>query len=151
MSEEAIALVVITRHITLVQAYLSRFLSVLQQRMVEHDLSKLSSDEFNGFVKINRAAREHKYGSAEYRASLKKADATKLHYSRNSHHPEYHENGIEDMSFFDIIEMVIDWKAASITYGQSSFEESLEINKDRFSLTKEQLYLIRLIAKELGE
>jgi hypothetical protein len=35
------------------------------------------------------------------------------HYARNSHHPEHYPDGVNGMDLFDIMEMFIDWKAAS--------------------------------------
>jgi hypothetical protein len=49
------------------------------------------------------------------------------------------------MNLLDIIEMICDWKAASDTYGQISFLESLEIQKKRYNLTSEQWYLIQKV------
>ena len=146
LSDEIKALVTITRHIAIVQKHLQSFIDALEKRAQLHDLSKLSLDEFGGFVEINQIAREHPYGSEEYKESLKGNETIKLHFSRNSHHPEFYPNGMADMSLLDIIEMVCDWKAASETYGQISFEDSLEIRQDRFKLTPEQLVLIRLVA-----
>ena len=145
ISDEMKALVTISRHITTVQKHLHSIIEALEKRARLHDLSKLSLDEFGGFVEINQIAREHPYGSEEYRESLKGNKTIKLHFSQNSHHPEYYPNGMADMSLLDIIEMVCDWKAASETYGQTSFEDSLEIQCKRFGLSEEQLRLIRMV------
>jgi hypothetical protein len=98
-------------------------------------------------------AREHKYGSPEYQASLNAVEPNpiKLHYSRNSHHPEHHANGIKDMELPDIIEMVCDWWAASKTYGQTSFSDSVEISIARFNPDYAKANMIRLIAAFLSE
>ena len=144
-------IITVLRHITLVREALLSISQNLEKQMLRHDLSKFYEDEFFGFTQINRVAREHKYGSPEYQASLRAVEPNpiKLHYSRNSHHPEHYKNGIDDMSLIDIIEMVADWYAASLTYGQTSFEESLEISIKRFNLSPEQIYLVKLIANEI--
>ena len=37
-----------------------------------------------------------------------------MHYSRNSHHPEFYgERGIAGMDLFDLVEMLCDWMAAA--------------------------------------
>ena len=149
ISPEMKTITTILRHTGLVMAYLTRFSNVLEHRAAIHDLSKFSDDEFNGFVKINQIAREHKYGSPEYRKAIRETNVVPLHYSRHPHHPEHYQGGIDEMSLIDIIEMVADWKAASETYGQTSLKESLEIQKDRFRLRLEHLYLIELIIDEL--
>jgi len=151
LTEETKTTITIIRHINLVQRFMNRIAQALEKRALIHDQSKFSEDEFGGFVQINRIAREHKYGSPEYKESLKQVDAVEKHYSRNSHHPEYHPGGVGDMSLFDIIEMVCDWKAAAETYSQSTLEESLPIQVERFKLTPEQVYLVKLIVRELDK
>ena len=149
LPDEIKALVTIQRHITIVQKYLTRLSNRLAERALEHDLSKLSKDEFAGFVEINQIARLHPYGSPEYKASLAGNKTIDLHFSRNSHHPEYHPNGIDDMGLFDLIEMVIDWGAASLTYGQTNLQDSLVIQQKRFNLDDKMMWLINLIIEEL--
>jgi len=148
LSEEAKTITTILRHNRLVASYLINLACAMEKRAIVHDASKLSVDEFTGFVQINRIAREHEYGSQEYKDSIKKTDAVALHYSRNPHHPEHYKSGVDDMSLVDLIEMVADWKAASETYGQTSLEEALEIQAKRFGLSAKHLYLIGLIVKE---
>jgi hypothetical protein len=148
LTEEIQTIVTIIRHIELVRKQLFGFARQLESRAQVHDLSKFQLDEFGGFVEINQVARKFKYGSPEYKASIT-SDVVGLHYSRNSHHPEYYSGKVEEMGLFDLIEMVADWKAASETYGQTSFEEALKIQIDRFNLTSEQIYLIRKIAESL--
>jgi hypothetical protein len=152
MSEEQIkTLQTITHHVRLVQKYLLTLAGELEKRAYSHDISKLSNDEFEGFVKVNQVARTRKYGSSEYEKALDSVEPNPiaLHYQRNSHHPEHYENGVNDMSLLDIVEMVCDWKAASQTYGQTSFRESLKISAERFGLNEGQLYLILLIANTI--
>ena len=143
------ALVTIQRHITTVQKYLNVIISRLQTRSLEHDLSKLSKDEFAGFVEVNQIARLHPYGSPEYKASLAGNKTIDLHFSRNSHHPEYWPSGVDDMGLLDLIEMATDWKAASLTYGQTSLQDSLAIQQKRFNLDDKMMWLISLIIEEL--
>lgn len=144
-TEEAKTIVTIFAHKLQVASYLSRFADEVKNRALEHDASKLSNDEFSGFVQINRIAREHKYGSSEYMKSIKETNAVELHYRGNLHHPEHYQNGIENMTLFDIIEMVADWRAACETYGQSYLKDSLAIHTKRFDLQDKHMYLIKLI------
>jgi hypothetical protein len=150
LSEETKTLAVIHRHITLVKDNLFTIANKLQKRARNHDLSKLRGDELLGFIQINKVARKYPYGSDEYKAALE-IDAVGLHYSRNDHHPEYFSDGVSDMNLFQLIEMVADWKAASETYGQTTFDESLRKQRKRFHLDDKQFYIIQLIAEALGE
>lgn len=148
LTEETKTLLTILRHQTLVRKYLLALARELEARALLHDLSKLDLDEFGGFVEINQIARKHKFGSPEYKASVQN-DAVTLHYSRNPHHPEFHPGGLNDMNLLDLIEMVVDWRAASETYGKTLMSESLRIQKERYKMTDEQFHLIQLITEEV--
>ena len=150
MSDEVTTLRTIVAHRAFVSSYLHRLADATNVRAVEHDLSKLTTGEFDGFVAINRVAREHPYGSEEYKASLKNNDVIDLHFSGNRHHPEFYENGVAGMGLLDIIEMVCDWRAATEVYGTTSFQDVLQVQIDRFDLTEEQVWLINMIVEEIG-
>jgi hypothetical protein len=159
----------IMAHITYVRSGLERVAADLRHRALVHDLSKLSADEFDGFTRINRAAREHPYGSEEYRAGLRTEKPTiDLHYSRNSHHPEHgrakgeaaeRERGLpddatywsahSDMTFLDVIEMVCDWRGAYLGYGsQGTWEENIARQHERYGalFAQGQWWLIDQVA-----
>lgn len=133
-----------TQHVNFVQEGLLALGQDLQRRGLVHDRSKFSADEFSAFSRINRAAREHPYGSEEYRAGLRQEKPTiALHYKRNSHHPEHHEverwaqdQGFfkaEMMGFLDIMEMVCDWRSAYLSYGsEGTWEENLLRQRERY-------------------
>lgn len=149
-SPEIRALLEIIRHITRVKNYLGSFGHELQQRATRHDLSKFEFDEFYGFANLKSRLRSQKvkYDSDEYLTELSDSPIVS-HFSRNSHHPEHHENGVNDMNLFDIIEMVIDWKAANESYRDLPFDEMVQVNIKRFGLSSEQAYLVRRIAEVL--
>lgn len=152
ISEEIKTLITMLRHRIAVQRNLRRISQQIEARIIEHDSSKFQEDEFEGFVEINVVARVHPYGSEEYKNSISHNKAVELHWSRNRHHPEYNRDigkGVEAMTLVDMIELVCDWKAASETYGQTSFQESLAIQSKRFNLTPEQEYVIGLIARSI--
>lgn len=154
-------------HCRYVRAGLRTVTQALENRAEVHDTSKLMADEFSAFSRINKAAREHPYGSPEYRAGLKVEKPTSaLHYSRNSHHPECHVSAIDgavsldvrvaaqDMTFLDLIEMVCDWRGAFLGYGsQGTWQENMHRQRDRYKVdqwfTKEQWWLIEQVASLL--
>jgi hypothetical protein len=85
-------------HCRCVRRGVQRIVRELEERAERHDDSKLYSDEFAGFSRINKAAREHPYGSHEYRAGLKQEKPTiEKHYRRNSHHPEFYGTDRRDV------------------------------------------------------
>jgi hypothetical protein len=165
VSDETACLASIQQHRDLVRAQLESVAHQLTERGRLHDLSKLREDELAGFARINRIARENPYGSQEYRDSLAQERPTiQLHYSRNSHHPEYHgdpkesrcciglEAAAEHMSLLDLIEMVCDWRGAYLGYGsQGTWGENIERQQERFAhwFALEQWWVILQVAAML--
>lgn len=132
-SQDAIGLLrSLIAHRAYIQAALGRVQAALAERADVHDLSKLQDDEFEGFSRINAAARVQKFGSPEYAEGMKREKPTiDLHFSRNSHHAEFVRGG-EALSFLDIIEMVCDWWAARKGYGDSrSWADTVKLNMEQ--------------------
>ena len=147
------ALLTILRHREELQDGLHGLADELRRRARVHDRSKLQLDEFKGFSRINKTAREHPFGSDEYRKSMRTEQGPDgcitLHFKRNSHHPEYHPDPSK-MNFLDTIEMVFDWNAAAKTYGTNSLSESLEVQRKKDigrTLSKQQWWLIEQVVE----
>lgn len=165
-----------SRHRDYVRLALVSVTQALERRALEHDASKMSDDEFAGFARINAIAREHKFGSPEYKASMQQERATiDLHFSRNSHHPErprilgeaaetarglpddatyWAANEAARMTFLDVIEMVCDWWGARKGYNDTrmTWTQSVEVNlesKGKY-LSDEQKWLVREVAEFLA-
>lgn len=152
-----------SRHRDFVRLALLRVIHELERRSLEHDASKMLDDEFAGFARINAIARVHKFGSPEYKESMKtERETIDLHFSRNSHHPECSaiglqgsevtefEVGLRGMSFLDVIEMACDWWGARKGYNDSrmTWPESVEMNLESKGewLTPEQRWLVKQVA-----
>lgn len=130
------------KHIQTVQNLLLKSCEKLFKRMREHDQSKLGDPELSTFVEFTPKLKDAKFGSDEYKQFLKDmAPALEHHYSHNSHHPQYYENGIEGMDLFDILEMLLDWKASTLRTKDGDIFKSLDIQKERFNISP-QLYMI---------
>ncbi len=146
------SLLTIMRHRETVADGLERLAEELRRRARVHDRSKLLPDEFSGFVLIGAASQVAAYGTDEYRNSMRaaqeKTDCVRLHYQRNSHHPEFHFDE-RRMPWLDVIEMVIDWDAAARTYGQGTVKDSLSIQRRRFQFSDSQWWLIESVANWL--
>jgi len=139
--ESSIVLAALIRHQKHLAANVERLIGDLAQRAQMHDQSKLGPDEFPGFVKIHHIARENPIGSDAYEMALRDAPCIHHHFAENSHHPEHHAS-VEQMGWLDIVEMVLDWKAAADTYGMTTARESLEYQFNRHGFTAEQRWLI---------
>jgi hypothetical protein len=106
------------------------------ERGFVHDDSKMKGPEWPSFRENTITLKDLTYNSPEYKKSL--ADmkpAIDHHYSKNTHHPEYWENGVDDMCLLDLVEMLCDWKAATERHEDGDLNKSLEINKKRFKIT----------------
>ncbi|MFW6242670.1 MAG: DUF5662 family protein [bacterium] len=132
------------KHIETINILLEKIIVELNNRCINHDKSKLQSPEKEAFDIYTPKLKDVTYGSDKYKQYLAELDiALKHHYSHNRHHPEHFENGINGMTLIDIIEMLADWKAATLRHNDGSIIKSLEINKKRFNLS-DDLYIIML-------
>jgi len=123
----------------------------LSDRGTDHDRSKLQSPEKEIFDEWTPKLKGTTYGSPEYAEMLKKIKpATDHHYSVNSHHPEHFEDGIRGMSLLDIIEMLVDWKAATLRHADGDIMKSIEINQGRFGYSDELKQIFINTIKEMG-
>ena len=118
--------------------FLWRTMIKLFKRAIVHDLSKFGPEEAPYFAKAI-GLKNLEYGSPEYKKMLKETlkPALDHHYSNNSHHPEYHKNGINDMSLLDQLEMLCDWKAATLRTKDGDIKKSLDFNQGRFGYSED--------------
>ena len=140
-------------HISRVQHYLRRFAIDLLQRAELHDQSKLAEPEATAFALANKDGflKGVTYGSDEYAARIKEhlGPALAHHYANNSHHPEFHDHGVNDMDLGDLVEMFCDWKAAGERHADGCINKSIEINTDRFSLGDQLVDVLNATAESL--
>lgn len=139
------------KHIRKVSTYLTSAASELIRRAQIHDESKLHSPEKEGFDEHTPKLARLTYGSDEYNQSKAAlGEALTHHYANNSHHPEHYINGINDMNLFDIIEMLIDWRASSERHIDGNIYKSIEINAKRFAMSDQLTSIFICTAKKLG-
>jgi hypothetical protein len=140
------------KHIRYVQALLLEATSILGQRAIEHDMSKLVDPEKAMFDRFTPVLRQTEYGSPEYHRILTEMRQTALahHYQCNDHHPEHYPNGITDMSLFSLLEMLCDWQTAGKRHESGNIYKSLEVNTRRFSISPELERILRKTVQEFG-
>lgn len=117
----------------------------LIRRGQDHDLSKLQPVELEPLQRMqDLIEREGQapYGSDEYkrRTSLL-SGMLEHHYANNKHHPEHYDAGIDSMDLFDVLEMVLDWKAASERGVESVVNVSASVK--RFGISPQLESIIR--------
>ena len=73
--------------------------------------------------------------SDEYKQTLKDMGPfLDRHYGHNRHHPQHFENGVAGMNLVDVLEMVCDWKAATLRHADGDIKKSIESQAGRFDL-----------------
>lgn len=139
------------KHIKRVSELLIQAATELLYRATIHDNSKLQEPEKSSYDKVTPILSSLTYGSEKYTESLKELEPIlKHHYANNSHHPEHYENGINDMTLFDIIEMFFDWKAATERHNDGNIHKSLEHIKTRFNISDQLIGIFKNTAKNLN-
>lgn len=139
-------------HILRVNQYLLASCVNLQMRAEVHDQSKLVEPEKSCFDACTIKLKAIPYGSPEYKAALAELKpALDHHYAANSHHPEHFPNGVGGMSLFDIVEMLMDWKAATERMKDGGdIMKSIEINAGRFGLSPQLAQILRNTVLEMN-
>lgn len=139
-------------HIDRVRVLIAECVNNLALRAAKHDASKLEEPEKSTFDACTIKLKSIPYGSDEYKAALAELKpALDHHYAANSHHPEHYANGVDGMSLFDVVEMLMDWKAATERMKDGGdIRKSLEINRDRFKLTPQLESILANTIREMG-
>jgi len=140
----------IFKHIRLVRDLISEFCDELSDRGYKHDDSKLSGIEKRFFDIYTPKLAACTYGSDEYKQYLKELKpALDLHYANNRHHPEHFKDGVNDMNLVDIVEMFIDWFAATEKHKDGNIYKSISINEKRFKLSPQLVSILRNTVSDL--
>jgi hypothetical protein len=138
-------------HIAQVQELLEEAIGDLRYRLAMHDLSKLEEPELTTFNEYTPKLADSTYGSEEYQTFLVgMGEGLKHHYAANDHHPEHFENGMRDMDLLQVLEMLADWKAATLRHKNGSLRRSIEQNAERFDYGPEVRLLLFNTANRLG-
>lgn len=138
-------------HVKRVNELLLTFVQGILDRAKIHDASKFKSPEKELFDEYTPILKTLKYGSPEFDECKKKLNvAIQHHYQHNTHHPEHYENGVNDMDLFDVVEMFFDWKAATERTKEGDIYQSIQINEERFGLSRQLAKIFENTAKNLG-
>ena len=123
-------------HITNVRRILAYISAGLITRAAEHDATKLHPPECSVFAENTHKLRAMTYGSDEYKQLLAEMQpALDHHYAVSRHHPEHFAEGINAMTLIDLIEMLADWKAATLRHADGDIWKSLEIQREKLGLS----------------
>jgi len=138
------------KHIHAVRELLYKMIENLDERARLHDQSKLESPEQEIFGEHFEKLASTEYGAPEYDALLEKVKpAITHHYANNRHHPEHWTNGIDDMTLLDLVEMLCDWKAATMRNKNGNIRKSIEKNAERFKFTPQLRQIFENTVREM--
>lgn len=138
-------------HIATVRGYLLQIVNLLMYRGHDHDLSKLTEPELAVFNEFTPKLRDSTYGSHEYKKYLRDMGmGLEHHYAVNDHHPEHFHNGIHDMDLVQLMEMLADWKAATLRHADGSLRKSIFENATRFGYDDQMTNLLLRTADNMG-
>lgn len=138
-------------HIDNVQNQMIKAIKNLIDRAASHDVSKYSDAEAHIYAKVTPMFKGVPYGTPEHKAvSDLLGPAWEHHQKENDHHTGHHKNGINDMNLMSIIEMLCDWKAASLRDPNQDFKKSCSMNCDKYGANEQLKNIILNTAKELG-
>lgn len=132
-----------------VAKYMQIVANELSKRAAIHDNSKFSPEEYEAYESAFPDLQRYAYGTPEFKAVLDTIQpAIQHHYAVNDHHPEFFEQGINQMSLVQVIEMICDWIAAS-ERSQTDIGKGLEINKQRFGIDDQLCAIIKTTIEAL--
>jgi hypothetical protein len=138
-------------HIHAVQTFMGRIIRRLELRAHGHDQSKLVAPEREVFDEFTPKLKDSTYGSEEYKAFLGgMGEGLAHHYAENDHHPEHFPNGVQDMDLLQVVEMLCDWKAATLRHADGNLRRSIAQNAERFGYGSELERLLLNTAVSLG-
>lgn len=139
------------RHIETTRNYLNCIISQLMHRQEQHDQSKLESPEVEVFEEFTPKLRDTTYGSKQYMTYLREmGPAITHHHAHNRHHPEYFTDRIKGMNLVDLIEMLCDWKSATLRHNDGDLTKSIEMNQKRFKYSDDVKQILLNTAELLG-
>ena len=121
-----------------VKNYLEIISMLLNSRALTHDNSKSSNEEYKYYKMANSVNRNNFKTYEEYLDFIKPTlnKGLKHHYENNRHHPEYFDNGIEDMTLIDVLEMIADWYI-SIKQNGKELDNEIKYNFDKYNVSEQ--------------
>ena len=110
-----------------------KFVQELGVRANAHDASKRVEPEASVMREWIPVRRSCEFGSAAYNDAMGAMEpALQHHYEANRHHPEHFAGGVAKMGQLDLLEMLADWKAASLRQPGRPFATAFATSCERF-------------------
>lgn len=144
---------VINKHRHRVFTYMSRIAREIMQRGNDHDQSKYSDQEFPVYARTIKEFDKHQFGTEGYKKAKESlGPALEHHFKHNRHHPEHFEMGIDGMTLVDLLEMVCDWKSATLNHPEKpgNMTKSLEMAIVKYNISPQLARVLYNTMREFG-
>ena len=129
---------VINAHRLRVFHLMTKLSQEVMQRGNEHDASKFGPEELPQYVATADEFEKYPYGSDGYnKAKESLGPAIIHHFKNNRHHPEHFDNGIAGMDLVDLLEMLVDWKSATLNNPKNpgNLAKSISVAEDKYKIS----------------
>lgn len=134
-------------HITRVDDLLDVLIDKLRQRGIDHDDTKLEEPELSTFIEFTPKLKNTTFSAdpdSEYQGYIRAMKpALDHHYANQRHHPEHFGGDVSKMNLVDVMEMLVDWVAASERHANGSPIDSININEKRFNINPQLAQILR--------
>jgi hypothetical protein len=131
------------KHSDRVRQLLSFVSYELTARGRSHDASKMREPELSIFNEFTPKLKTSTFGSEEYKGHLAAmGEGLVHHYAHNSHHPEHFPEGVDGMTLIDLLEMLMDWKAATERHDNGDISRSIRLNAERFHMAPQLVKIL---------
>lgn len=146
------AKVITRKHIDRVGELGREFIARFVHRLDTHDQSKLEPQEIiplQELEDLREREGDAAFGTPEYeRRKGLLGPMLAHHYANNSHHPEHYQDGVAGMDLLDLVEMFVDWKAASERGNEPAMNLTFAIEK--YKIEPQLASILRNTADRLG-
>ena len=126
-------------HIKKVSTNINEIAIQVIKRSIKHDDSKFESPEKEELDKVVPIIKQGKDAPNYKQAKLGAKNLMKIHFSKNSHHPEFYKNGVDEMNLLDLVEYLSDMKVES----KENLEEILLKNSKKYNWSDQLLNIMK--------
>jgi hypothetical protein len=144
---------ILLEHRARVTKYMTRYINSLADRAANHDDSKMDVEEFEIYSQVIDEFDKAPFGSEGYeQLRVKLGLALEHHFQVNRHHPEHFETGVNGMDLVDMLEMLADWKSASLNPhgGNGDLMKSISILAEKYHISPQLTQILINTAKDFG-
>lgn len=121
------------------------------RRGYDHDMSKFEPEELPYYVATIDEFDKHPFGTDGHKKAKESlGPSVQHHYKHNRHHPEHFENGVSGMNLIDLLEMVCDWKSATLNHPErpGNMANSIKWAVEKYKISPELASILYNTARD---